>query len=82
MGLRPLGPRWIRRLERITGLQVVHASGNGGYAFLFTTDDHQHGWYDMKTGEWDIDPEARHHFSSCRVLFPQAIDSPPPPGGD
>lgn len=48
MGLLPLGGRWRRRIERVTGLSVVHASGAGGYEFEFTTSDHEHCWFDLK----------------------------------
>lgn len=101
MGFRPLGPRWLRRIALTTGLEIVHANGNGGYVFVFTTADHRHGWFDLKrwraTRPWadllDFQEEAvwalyppsdpcTWRFSSCRTLFPQTIDSPPPPGGD
>jgi len=72
----------LRKLTRITGYEIVHASGSGGYIFNFTTADHVHGWYDDKEKEWGINMPQEHHFTSCRTLFPQTIDSPPPPGGD
>jgi hypothetical protein len=79
MGLQSLGPRKVRRLARITGLDIVHAVAGGGYTYGFVTSDHRHGWYEMKTGEWaledpgdDADPYA--HWSSCLQRWPEHFD--------
>jgi hypothetical protein len=69
MGLRPLGPRWLRRIERITGLTVVHGSGGGGYDLNFTTDDHRHGQINATTKEWFVS-EGCPGYTSCQQLFP------------
>lgn len=74
MGSAQLGPKWMRRIRRVTGLDVVHASGFGGYVFQFTTTDHVHGWFDLKAyrntedeiwGLYDTCPR----YASCRRLF-------------
>lgn len=70
MGLRPLGEKWVRRLRRITGEDIVWAVGNGGYVFGFTTADHRHGWYDKKTDEWGWEEGRIMHATSCSRLFP------------
>jgi hypothetical protein len=68
VGRQALGAKWLRRIARATGLEIVHASGNGGYVHEFTTADHEHGRFDIKTGEWWMyDPCPL--FSSCLRLF-------------
>lgn len=69
MGLQALGPKWLRRIGRATGVEIVHGSSHGGYVHNFTTADHRHGTYDMKTGkiEWF---DGCPGFASCRRLFP------------
>lgn len=74
MGLRPLGDAWKRRISEIVGEEVVHASGNGGSEFLFTTASHKHGtfsrfaWYWSRHGKpelaeniwrWDLDSTGK-----------------------
>ena len=75
MSRNGLGPRWIRRLTRLTGLGVVHGSASG-YGIEFTTWDHRHGWFDMKTWRygggpvWGLYEEGRcPGFVSCGHLF-------------
>ncbi len=76
MGMSGLGPKWIRRLSRLTGEDVIHGSAQG-YHVEFTTAGHRHGWFDMKawkypgTGQvWGLYGEDhRCQFVSCRVLF-------------
>jgi len=68
MGLRPVGIKWRRRIERVTGLTVVHASGNGGYWLCFTTDDHRHGRINTTTKDWYLE-DGCPGFMSCRELF-------------
>lgn len=73
MGVNVLNPRKTRGIARITGLPVIralvwshHDSGRTAY---FTTADHQHGYIDRRTGEWELDADAD-HVSSCEALFP------------
>lgn len=73
MSAQSLGPRWIRRLRRVTGLDVVRGWSHGGYDLAFATADHQHGWFDIKayrgvtSGQaWGIEePDQVVHYSSC-----------------
>jgi len=77
MGLQPLNGKSKRSIAQATGLDIIWASvGPGGRYVGFTTDDHDHGWYDKQTGEFAIEcPGPNHdgHFdccgTSCRVLF-------------
>lgn len=73
MSRQVLGPKWLRRLSRITGHDVIHGSAAGGYVHAFTTADHRHGEIDIKTGDWTLgepqgaDCDAR--LTSCAELF-------------
>lgn len=76
MSRNGLGPRWIRRLTRLTGLDVIHGSASG-YGIEFTTTGHRHGWFDMKTWRygggptWGLYEEGYcPRFTSCSELFP------------
>lgn len=75
MGRQVLGARWLRRLTRLTGHEVIHGSGGGSYVHLFTTADHRHGTIDLKTMEWTVgEPiapgaECPARLTSCSVLF-------------
>ncbi len=69
-----LGPKWIRRIHRITGLPIAWASGNGSYVFQFTTADHRHGWFNLKAYRSGAAPiwqlyDGCPHFSSCRDIL-------------
>ena len=70
MSAQVLNDRSTRRIARSTGLNIARAWSNGGYTMGFVTADHQHGWWDKKTGEWEWDSEPM-HYSSCRELFPE-----------
>lgn len=84
MGLRPLGPRWVRRIERVTGLGLHRAVGAGGYVMWFTTVDHRHGWFDLKMyrradaeaaevwGLFEVDEITC--WSSCRDRWPEQVE--------
>lgn len=68
MSVQRLGPRWRRRLSRITGETVVIGWANGGYVHGFATAEHRHGWFDLKSGAFGWYPAegVRHvHLSSC-----------------
>lgn len=71
MGAQRLGPKKIRRLAEVTGLEVVRAWAHGGYEYNFVTADHTHYWFDLKTGEWEQLPpdHPMPHYQSCRELF-------------
>jgi hypothetical protein len=73
MGVNVLGPRKTRAVARVTGLPVIRAMvwshDESGRMAYFTTADHQHGYFDRRTGEWELDPDA-HHVSYCQTLFP------------
>lgn len=69
-----LGEKWLRRLHRITGLDIYHASASG-YDVQFTTADHRHGWLDMKALRYDPDggavwgmSDGCPNFTSCQVF--------------
>lgn len=74
MSVQRLGAKKLRRLSRIVGADIKLAWASGGYDYAFVTIDHRHGSYDLKTGEWTIQPEAVltsdsplswPHLSSC-----------------
>jgi hypothetical protein len=64
-----LSDRSRRRIERSTGLSIRRAWAHGGYTFAFVTDDHRHGWWDKKTGEWQWEVSP-FHYTSCEDMFP------------
>lgn len=65
MSVQRLSSNSIRRIARVIDLPTITRSWSyGGYVMEFATWDHEHGWYDKKTGEWDIDKDAR-HLTSC-----------------
>jgi hypothetical protein len=70
MSAQRLGPRWLRRLSRVTGETVVIGWSHGGYTLGFATEHHRHGGYDQKTGEvvWDVDC-GRFPYASCSSEF-------------
>lgn len=68
MGLQPLGEKWLRRVSRETGLNVVYGSSYGGYVHNFTTADHRHGVIDIRTMQWEL-LEQCPRFASCQKLF-------------
>jgi hypothetical protein len=69
MGSSRIGARKTRKMAAATGLDIIRAWSHGGYVHSFVTADHQHGYYDLKTGEWEF--VCGGHFSSCRdELFP------------
>jgi hypothetical protein len=76
MGWRPLGSRWINRIERATGLSIVWANGHGGYDFVFTTADHRHGVINKVTLAWEY-VEKCPQFTSCSRLFPEGVAKGP-----
>jgi len=74
-----LGEKWLRRLHRITGLDIHHASASG-YDVQFTTTDHRHGWLDMKA--WKYDPDGDKvwglsdgcpNFTSCQAFKESSV---------
>jgi len=75
MSRQVLGPKWLRRLSRLTGHEVIHGSAGGSYVHLFTTADHRHGTIDVKTMTWTLgDPippgtDCPARLSSCSTLF-------------
>ncbi|AII28183.1 hypothetical protein VC74_gp87 [Mycobacterium phage Sparky] len=71
MSAQRLSDRSKRRIERSTGLSIVRAWSHGGYIFDFVTDDHRHGAWDKRTGEWTFHTDPT-HYSSCADLFPGA----------
>jgi hypothetical protein len=72
MGTVRLGPKYLRRISRTTGLDVIRAWGWGGYTFGFVTSDHRHGYWHKRDQSWEFaDPNDRwQHVASCRELFP------------
>ena len=78
MSAQRLGERATRRLARNTGLEIVRAWSHGGYTYdyVIAADNpsrHLHGWYDLKTSEWALEPwdESRSHYDTCFTeLFP------------
>ena len=77
MSAQRLSDKSARRISRAMGLEVVRAWAHGGYVYDFVIaadnkDRHQHGWYDKKTGQWDLDaPGVWSHYDTCFTeLFP------------
>lgn len=66
MGTQLLGAKWLRKLSATTGKTVVRGWAHGGYTHEFITEDHEHGLFDMKTGEvWWVPNEEVIHYTSC-----------------
>lgn len=77
MSVNVLSARRTAAIGRTLGKPVVWAwvlshHNSGRYVFI-TTADHEHGWYDRATEEYEIDDNA--HHASCRILF---CDDPEP----
>jgi hypothetical protein len=71
MSAQVLSSRSTRRIARATGLEIARAWGHGGYVMNFVTVDHEHGWWNKKTGEWGLDDKTSVvHYTSCAWLFP------------
>ena len=72
MGAQRLSARSARRLGRVTGLgeALIRGWGHGGYVHGFVTDNHRHGWVDIKTGEWGWEEDPI-HYTSCGEMFPR-----------
>ena len=79
MSAQRLSDKTTRRLSRATGLEVVRAWAHGGYVFDFVIADddvperHLHGWYDKKTGDWELEEPGQRdiHYHTCFTeLFP------------
>lgn len=73
MGCQRLGARWVRRLRRITGEDVIAGWGWGSYMHAFVTADHHHGWYDLRDKVWGWDEEtigSTTHYDSCNDRWP------------
>jgi hypothetical protein len=88
MSAQRLSDKSTRRIARATGLDVVRAWSHGGYVFDFVVgadnrDRHSHGWFDKKTGTWDLyvgDSDNRIHYDTCFTeLFPRLAPSAPSP---
>lgn len=70
MGIQRLSPRTRRRIQRWTGLGIVYGYANGGYTYWFITDDHRHGWLDLKTRDWGLYDDPSHIGGVCDVRWP------------
>lgn len=70
MGTQVLGAKKTRKIARITGLDIARAWTHGvHFMFAFVTDDHEHGWVDIRTGEWGINDDPV-HYTSCDEMWP------------
>lgn len=75
MGTQPLGLKLTRRIAREVGEPIKRAVGHGGYEFEFVTFEHEHGWWNKKSGLWVLEgPEGNDgrgpmHWMSCRWNF-------------
>lgn len=81
MGLQGLGLQAVHRIERVTGLHVLRATVNNGsddyQTWWFTTHEHQHGWFDRRTGEWELPGwDNLHTFPMCTYLFGSPVEDP------
>jgi hypothetical protein len=76
MGTQVLGDRWIRRIARLTGLEIVRGWSSGGYVHGFVDRLHRHGSINATSHEWRLhtfrEQLGMTHYSSC-CQFP---DSP------
>lgn len=68
MSIQRVGERKRRRLERLIDESIHYAYANGGYSWFFITDDHRHGWYDLKTEEWGWVEDPVHVHPICGRL--------------
>lgn len=73
MGCSVLNPRSTRRIAASTGQLIVRAWSHGGYIMGFVTEEHQHGWWDKKTGEWGWHAMDTPCYTSCSDLFPDKV---------
>lgn len=81
MSAQQLNAKSVRRIARATGLPVIGGWSHGGYNLGFVTEDHRHGVFDKKTGEWWWE-EPVSHYTSCHERFgdyPAEPPLPPPP---
>lgn len=72
MGVNVLGPRKLRKLVRMTGLELdralVYSHHENGRVAAARTIDHRHVLIDRETGEvWD-DDSTHPCWSSCEKL--------------
>lgn len=72
MSLSRIGPKKLRRVQRAVGddatvLRAVVGSHAPEYwVWHFVTQDHRHGWYDSRSGEWEFhDAATERCVSSC-----------------
>nr|MDT0660844.1 hypothetical protein [Micromonospora sp. DSM 115978] len=74
MSRQQLGRRWVRRIARLTGAEIVQATGNGTYWHAFTTADHRHGRIHAvdHTVLWST---RGGHMASCFWLFGDESDA-------
>jgi hypothetical protein len=75
MSTQNVGLRWLNRLSKTTGKNIVRGWAHGGYQLDFVTDDHLHGQYDMKTGKFFYyDEDDTIHYSTCYTeLWPEHL---------
>lgn len=80
MSLSRIGPNKLRRIQVAVGddatvLRAVVASHAPEYwVWHFVTQDHRHGWYDSRTGEWEfLDAATERCMSSCDE-FPDRVE--------
>jgi hypothetical protein len=72
MSLQGLGARKVRSLEHLTGQTIVRGYLNNAaswWVWFFTTDDHRHGEYNTRTGEWHYVAGDALCTSLCLELF-------------
>lgn len=65
MGVQRLGPRKLRRLERIVGQPLDFAVAFGGYEYEFVTKTDEHGVYSLKDGRFMWMDGVDHFFPAC-----------------
>jgi hypothetical protein len=76
VSLSRIGPKKLRRIQRAVGdnatvLRAVVGSHAPEYwVWHFVTQDHRHGWYDSRTGEWEFHNAATEWCVSSCDEFP------------
>ncbi len=63
----------IRRIEKATGHQVAHATGDLNVQSFIVLDPghpdgHWHGWYDRRPGRWGRLEDPRHSETCSELL--------------
>lgn len=77
MGVNLLGPKKLRAVRREVGNETIvraltYSHHQAGRYIFFVTAAHVHGWYDKRTGDFELYEErgdrTEHCWSSCEAF--------------